>query len=118
MASSPETCQYGCGLDLMNGRQFHYADHKAQIIDNRLAFTNKCAIALLLHADKSAALSFPCVKNASEAWHFAQQHSPQLLKVLNEAALEWKKFQTGSGDIWFFNLCGYWRLPDGEVHLA
>ena len=64
MASSPETCGYGCGLDLMQGQEIYYASHEERNnVGSKFFFTEKCAFAVLLEATRCFAVAFPCTKD-------------------------------------------------------
>ena len=108
MASSPENGVYGCGLDLLQGLQIVYQDQ--QEVDKiawRVAFTNRCAIAILLRAEMVNAVCFPVVKNSGKLWIFAAVNSARLQSIVDELAFTWKSFQTLNREIFFFNLRGY-----------
>lgn len=123
IASSPETCVYGCGLDLLQGREIHYACQtdlsNRHFVQSRLEFTEKCAFAVVLRADRIDAVCFPCVKNAGQLWGFAEEHGARLHRLALELAQEWQEFQTETGVPWFFNLCGYVRFKhSNNLHLV
>jgi hypothetical protein len=120
MASSPETCVYGCGLDLMQGREIYYGSQSSvNMIGNRLAFTEKVGFAVLLSAARFDAVCFPCVKNSGQLWDFADSHSVLLQSIVQQLASEWKEFRGPTDEPWFFNLRGYYCLSDSdELHLV
>ena len=119
MASNPETCEYGCGLDLLQGRQIYYGEHSSVgMIGNRLAFTEKVAFVVMLMAHRCDAVCFPCSKNSGggTVWDFAERNSVLLQRIVHQLASEWKEFRTTEFS-WFFNLRGYFCLSDSdEVH--
>ena len=113
MASSPNNSGYHCGLDLLNGQQIYYASHsEVKQIGNRLAFTEKCALAVLLTVDNVDALSFPVVKNSGQLWDFAEDHSVLLRRIVLQLASEWKKFRSPTDGLWCYNLRGYVWFSD------
>ena len=120
MASSPETCVYGCGLDLMQGQEIYYGKQdEVSSIGNRLAITEKCAFAVLCNAEFVESCCFPCVKNGGQCWDFAADHSEQMRSLVLEVASEWKKFRTYSDDEWYFNLRGFCCYSGSdEVHVC
>ena len=137
MASSPETCVYECGLDLMQGREIYYAyqtevnmsgrigeevlDERLRCIANKLAFTDKCAFAVVLSSARIDAVCFPAVKNAGRLREFAKHHSGLLRSIVHQIASEWKEFRSPTQGHWFFNLRGYYafkhRAALRELHL-
>ena len=127
MASSPETCVYGCGLDLLQGLEvcqvWNNDDryNHANMIDDRLAFTYGCALAVVLEPQMVAAVCFPVVKNAGNLWGFAAANSQLTQRIVQRLGNQWTQFVTRGGDfkIWFFNLRGYYRfLNCDELHLV
>ena len=133
MAGSAETCAYGCGLDLMQGREIFYATHSQvnmisnrqnqafslqSVIGNRLAFTEKVGFAVLLTAARFDAVCFPCVKNSGKVWDFAASHTDLLKSIVQQLAHEWKEFRDSANEPWFFNLLGYYCFSDSDWHLV
>ena len=127
MASSPETCVYECGLDLLQGLEVCQAwNNDANILlanyvmgGDRLAFTTGCALAVVLKPETVAALCFPVIKNAGRLWGFAATNTQLMERVVQRLGNQWKQFATSSGDFWFFNLRGYYRFSNcDELHLV
>ena len=95
MANSPETSDYRCGLDLLQGRQIKYANHadltnQTNTNINQLPFTEKCAFAVTLTDRRVDAVSFPVVKKASWLWDFTAVHSDVLRNIVREIASSWE----------------------------
>ena len=116
MASSPETCVYGCGLDLMQGQEIYYGQQaEVSSIGNRLAFTEKCAFAVLCKTSSIASVCFPCVKNGGQCWDFAADQSALYRSIVLELAKDWKKFRaSGTNEVGYFNLRGYYCYSDSD----
>lgn len=117
MAGNPETCVYGCGLDLLQGRQIYYGEQSSvDLIDNRLAFTEKVAFVVMLRAHRCDAVCFPCAKNTGggAVWDFAAMNTVLLQSIVQQLGFEWKEFQTTTHLSWFFNLRGFCRLSNSD----
>ena len=111
MASSPETCGYGCGLDLMQGQEIYYASHEERNnVGSKFFFTEKCAFAVLLEATRCFAVAFPCTKDGGEVWAYAEVHAGRLESILKQLASEWKSYRRLNEELWHFNLRGYFAI--------